>query len=154
MFSILFLFKFFNIRQWLSGISFPVNWVNAKGDSMLTEPQRSETPRQLSQLKWWNLHTCWRLLHWLSWSRVSLRVDSVDMESHFALTQLMWSLTLRSLSWWGVSLRIDPVCRRWINLKQAYTTSSGGFKKIGFRKINHEKFKWPNIKQKMIKVCM
>ncbi len=40
------LFKFFNIRWWLSWhrVSFPVNWVNTKLDSMSTESTRSETP--------------------------------------------------------------------------------------------------------------
>jgi hypothetical protein len=34
------------------------------------------------------------------------------------------------------------VCGRLIKPKQAFITSSGTFKGIGFRKINHEMFKW------------
>jgi hypothetical protein len=47
------LFEFLKICWWLSWrrISFSVNWVNAKWDSMLTVSMRSETPRQLSQCR-------------------------------------------------------------------------------------------------------
>jgi hypothetical protein len=94
------LFVFFNIWRWLSWrrVSFPVNWVNAKWDSMSTESSQSETPRQLSQRRMmissWMLVTSaltqltWSLiLRWLSWCGVSLRVNSVARESHSTLTQ-------------------------------------------------------------------
>jgi hypothetical protein len=104
-------FKIFNIWWWLSWrtVSFPVNWVNAKLDSTSTESTRCETP-----VNWVNVE-------WPSTSTESTRndeilvnvgafcIDSVDVESHSALTMLMWSLTPRWLSWQGVSLRIDFV---------------------------------------------
>ncbi len=94
------LFEFFNIWRWLSWrrVSFPVNWVNAKWDSTSTESMRNETPHQLSQRglmksSWMLVSSAltqlmWSLIpRWLSWRGVSLRVDSVDGESHSALTQ-------------------------------------------------------------------
>ncbi len=120
------LIRIFNIWRWLSwcGVSFPVNWVNAKWDSMSTVSTRSETPRQLSQQGieifvnvgalcidsfdveshsmltklTWNLCKCWYPLRWLSWCGVLLCVDSVDMKSHSVLTQLTGSLTPHWLS--------------------------------------------------------
>ncbi len=94
------LFEFFNIRWWLSWrrVSFLVNWVNAKWASTSTESMRNDKiflnvgVSALTQLTW-------RLTpRWLSWHGVSLRVDSVDVESHSALTQLKESLTLLRLS--------------------------------------------------------
>jgi hypothetical protein len=45
------LFKFSNFQWWLSWcqVSFPVNWVSTKWDSVLTVSMQSETPCQLSQ---------------------------------------------------------------------------------------------------------
>ncbi len=78
--------------------------VDAESLSLSTESEPSETPCWLSQhrvrlhvnwvsAEWWNLRKCWCLLHILSWRAVSLRVDSVDMEPHSALTQLTGSFT-------------------------------------------------------------
>ncbi len=58
-------------------------------------------------------------------------IESVDVESHSALTQLTESLTLHRLS-----------VREMNQAKTAYITSSGAFKGIGFRKVNEEMFKW------------
>jgi hypothetical protein len=110
-------------------------------------------PRQLSQCQV-RLHVNWVIAEWDSTSTESMRndnifvivsvfcVDSVDVESHTALTQLMWSLIPRWLSWRRVWLCVDSAWTRWIKPKQAYITSSGAFKGIGFRKINNEMFKW------------
>ncbi len=94
------LIQIFNIWRWLSWrrVSLPVNWVNAKWDSMSTESMQSETPRQLSQrgmMKslWMLVPSALTQLTWslvprlLSWREVSLRIDSADGESHSALTQ-------------------------------------------------------------------
>jgi hypothetical protein len=112
--------NFFYIQRWLNWcwVSFPVNWVNAKGDS--TSPESTVNDEIF----------------------VNVGAFCVDVESHSVLTQLTWSLTLRWLSWRGVSLRIDSACGRWIKPKEAYITSSGIFKGIGYRKINHEMFNW------------
>ncbi len=113
------LFKFFDIRQWLSlrQVSFPVprvrlhvDWVNAEWDSTSTESTRNgEIFENVG----------------------AFCINSVDVESHSALTQLTWSLIPHWLSWRGVSLHVDSVCGRWIRPKQAYKTSSGAFKGIG-----------------------
>ncbi len=69
-----------------------------------TESTQSQTLRQLSQRRM-RLHVNWVNAEWDSTSTestqntltftkiLSFRVDSVDMESHSALTQLTWSLT-------------------------------------------------------------
>jgi hypothetical protein len=128
------LFEFFNIWRWLSwrGVSFLVNWVNAKWDStshwvnakwdsMSTESTRNDKI-------FVNVSVFW--------------VDSVYTKSHSTLTQLTWSLIPGWLSWRRVWLCVDSVWSRWIKPKQAYITSSGTFKGIGFRKIKNEMFKW------------
>ncbi len=94
------LFKFFNIWRWLSwrGVSFLVNWVNAKWDSTSTESLQSETPRQLSQRG---------------------MIKSLSMLVSSALTQLTWSLTPCLLSWRRVWLRVDSVWGRWLKPTQA-----------------------------------
>ncbi len=85
------------------------HWVNAEWDSLSTESTWSETPRQLSQrgmrlhVNWvnaegTNIHEDFIIPRWLSWHGVSLCVDSVDMESHLALTQLTGSETRHQLS--------------------------------------------------------
>jgi hypothetical protein len=116
--------------------------------SAVTQLTPSLIPRQLSQTR---LHVDWVNAEWVSTSTESMGndeifvnvgafcVNSVDVESHSALTQLTWSLTPRWLSWRGVSLHVDSVWGRWIRPKQAYITSSGA---IGYRKINHEIVKW------------
>jgi hypothetical protein len=94
------LFKFFNIRRWLNWreVSLLVNWVNTKWDSTSSESTQSETPRQLSQrgmVKSSKMLVSSALTQltlsltprWLSWQRVSLRVDSVDGESNSVSTQ-------------------------------------------------------------------
>ncbi len=69
----------------------------------------SETPRQLSQsgvrihVNWvnpegTNIYEDFIIPRWLSWCGVSLRIDSVDVESHLALTQLTGNETRRQLS--------------------------------------------------------
>jgi hypothetical protein len=83
-----------------------VNWVNVEWDSTSTETARSETSRQLSQ----------RRKHQHLWSFY-----------HSALTQLMWSLTLRWISWCGVSLGVDSVDKEW---DSASTESPLNVKKI------------------------
>jgi hypothetical protein len=89
--------------------SSPSHWVNTKSDSSSTESMQSETPRQLSQRKV-RLHVNWVnaedtniyedfiIPRWLSWCGVSLCIDSVDVESHLALTQLTRNETPRQLS--------------------------------------------------------
>ncbi len=64
-----------------------VNWVNAEWDSTLTESVWSETPRQLSQRRRPNIY-----------EDLSFCIDSVDVESHLALTQLTRNETPRQLS--------------------------------------------------------
>jgi hypothetical protein len=74
-----------------------------------TESMRSQTLRQLSQhgvrlhVNWVNaedanIYEDFIIPRWLSWCVVSLCVDSVDVESHLALTQLTRSETPRQLS--------------------------------------------------------
>jgi hypothetical protein len=53
------------------------------------------------------------------------------MQSHSALTQLKEILTMCRLS-----------ARKMNQAKTGIQTSSGAFKGIGFRKINHEMFNW------------
>ncbi len=107
---------------------------------MSTESTWSETTHQLSQRGMINLRKCGCLLHWLSWHVVSFHVDSVDVESHSALAQLMES--------W---LCVDSVWGRWIKPKQAYMTSSGTFKGIEFGKINLEMFRWVQYQPENVK---
>ncbi len=73
---------------WWRQVRFHVKWVNAEWDSTSTESTQ-KTP------------TFTKIL--------SFHVDSVDMESHSSLTQLMWSLTWRWLSWRRMRLRINWV---------------------------------------------
>jgi hypothetical protein len=92
---------------WLDSSS--SQWVNTESDSPSTESTRSQSPCQLSQCRV-RLHVNWvnaedtniykdfLILHWLSWRGVPLRVDSVDMESHW-----------RWLSCWGMRLRVNWV---------------------------------------------
>ncbi len=97
------------IRQLIQILTFGSDSVDSESHSLSTESTPSETPRQQSQrgvrphfnwvnAEWWNPRKCWCLLLLLSWCGVSLRVDSVDMESHSALTQLIGNLTPRQLS--------------------------------------------------------
>jgi hypothetical protein len=88
-----------------------------------TESTRSETHHQLTQ-HWVRLHINWFNAEWDSTSTESMpkaprirkissfRVDSVDMESHSMLTQLMSSLTWHWLSW-----RIVRICVNWVTVK-------------------------------------
>jgi hypothetical protein len=92
---------------WLE--SSPLHWVNAESVSLSTESTRSETPHQPSQCGV-RLHVNWVnaedsnitedfiIPRWLSWRWVSLRVDSVDVESHLALTQSTRNEIRRQLS--------------------------------------------------------
>jgi hypothetical protein len=91
-------------------VRFHVNWVNAEWDSMSTESTRNDK---------------------IFVNVGVFCVDSVDVESHSALTQLTKSLTPRWLS-----------VREWNNPKHAYISSTGAFKGIVFIKINEEMFKW------------
>ncbi len=81
------LFKFFNIRQWLSWcrVSFPINWVNAKWDSMSTESMQNDE---------------------IFVNVGAFCIGSVAVEAHSSLTHLGGSLTPRWLSWQGVSLTL------------------------------------------------
>ncbi len=124
------------------------NFLTFGGDSVGAESH----PRQLSQRQV-RLHVNWVNAEWDSMSTESTQndkifvnvgvfcVDSVDVESHSALTILMWSLAPRWLSWRRVWLRIDSVWGRWIKPKKAYISSSGAFKGIVFIKV-YEMFKW------------
>ncbi len=58
----------------------------------------AEGPLEETEREWETEETYGRILHWLSWRGVSLRIDSVDVESLLRLTQLTESLTLRQLS--------------------------------------------------------
>jgi hypothetical protein len=71
------------------GVRLFVNWVNTERVSTSTESTQ-KTP------------TFTKIL--------SFRVDSVDVESPSALTQLTWNLTWRWLSWWEMRL-----CVNWVN---------------------------------------
>ncbi len=84
-----------------------VNWVNAEWDSTSTESTRNDK---------------------IFVNVGVFCVDSVDVESNSALTQLTWSLTPLWLSWRRVWLHINSVWGRLI--------------KPRFRKINTEMFKW------------
>jgi hypothetical protein len=89
-----------------------VNWVNAEWDSTSTEStQRAHLQRfhvNLVNIEWDSTSnesmqraptfTKISIPCWLSWRGVSLRVDTVDMESHLALTQLTGNETPRQLS--------------------------------------------------------
>ncbi len=119
----------------------------------MTQLTQSLIPRQLSQCQV-RLHINGVNTEWDSTSTEStwndkifvnvgvFCVDSVDLESHSALTQLTWSLNPRWLSWRRVWLRINSMWWRWIKPKQAYITSSGTFKGIVFRKVDDDMFKW------------
>jgi hypothetical protein len=84
-------------------------WVNVEWGSPSTESMRSETPCQLIQRRvrlhvngvnaeGTNIYEDLIIPRWLGWRGVSLRFDSVDMESHLALTQLTGNETWRQLS--------------------------------------------------------
>jgi hypothetical protein len=45
------------------------------------------------------------------------------------------------------------VCKRSIKPKQANKTNSGAFEGIGFRKINHEMFKWGQYQPENAVAC-
>ncbi len=92
---------------WLE--SSPSHWVDAESDSPSTESTWSETPHQLSQrgvrlhVNWvnaedTNIYEDFIIPCWLSWRGVSLRVDSVDVVPHLALTQLTRNEIPRQLS--------------------------------------------------------
>jgi hypothetical protein len=80
------------------------HWVDSEWDSPSTELTRSDTPHQLSQCRV-RLHVNWVntegtniyedfiIPQWHSWHGVSLCIDSVNMESHLALSQLMGNET-------------------------------------------------------------
>ncbi len=114
------------------GVRLHVNWVNAEWDSMSTESTQSETPCQLSR-RGMRLPVNWVNAKWDSTSTESTQkaptftkissfcVDSVDMDSHSALTQSTCSLTWRWLSWRGMRLGVNwvtaeckknPICWR------------------------------------------
>ncbi len=74
-----------------------------------TESTQSQTLLQLSQCgmrlyvnwvnaEYTNIQEDFIILRWLSWRGVSLRVDSVDVEAHLALTQLTRNETSCQLS--------------------------------------------------------
>ncbi len=109
------------IRNLFEFLTFGGDSVDAESHSPSTESTPSETPCRLNQ------------------RRVRTHVNWVNAE--WWNLRKCWCL-LRWLSWRGVSLRVDSVCGREINPKQAYIPSSGTFKGIGYRKIIHEMFKW------------
>ncbi len=140
-------FEFFRFCSWIRRL------IRFFQHSAVTQLTRMLIPRQLSQSQV-RLHINWVNVEWDSTSTESTRndkifvnvgvfcVDSLDVESHSALTQLSWSLIPRWLSWRRVWLCVHSVWTRWIKPKQAYIPSSGAFKGIGFRKINDEMLKW------------
>ncbi len=99
--------------------------------SAVTQLMRNLIPRQLSQRQV-RLHVNWVNAEWDSpstestWNdKIFINVsvfcaDSVDAESHSAMTQLTWSLIPRWLSQWRVWLCVDSVWTRWIKPKQEY----------------------------------
>ncbi len=139
--------EFFRFCSWIRRL------IQIFKDSAVTQLTQSLIPRQLSQRQV-RFHVNWVNAEWDSTSTESTRndkifvnvgvlcVDSVDVESHSALTQLTWSLAQRWLSWRRVWLCVDSAWGRWINPKQAYISSSGAFKGIVIIKINDELFKW------------
>ncbi len=85
------------------------HWVDAEWDSPSTESTWSETTCQLSQggvrvrvnlvkAEGKNIYEDFIIPRWLRWRRVSLHIDSVNVESHLTLTQLMGNETPRQLS--------------------------------------------------------
>ncbi len=101
--------------------SFPVNWGNAAWGLTSTTCMKSETPCQLIQrrmmksalisahpvdtIEKWIFTPCW-----LGGHRVSLPVDSVDVDAH--------SLSVDSV----FLLRVASLCLRWTEPIQAYIT--------------------------------
>ncbi len=82
---------------------------HTESHSSSTESRQSESPHQLSpprvrlHVNWVNaedtyIYEDFIIPRWLSWHGVSLCVDSVDVESHLALTQLTRNETLHQLS--------------------------------------------------------
>ncbi len=139
--------EFFRFSSWIRRL------IQIFSDSAFTQLTQSLIPRQLSQPQV-RFHVIWVNAEWDSTPTESTRndkifvnvgvfcVDSVDVESHPALTQLTRSLAPHWLSWQRVWLRIDSVWGRWNNPKHAYISSSGAFKGTVFIKINDEMFKW------------
>ncbi len=127
-------FEYFRFCSWIRRL------IRIFLHSAVTQLTMSLIPRQISQCLV-RLLVSWVIEEWDYTSTESTRndeifinvgafcVDSVDMESHSALTQLTVSLTLCRLR-----VRIKP--------NHAYLTSSGAFKGIGFRKIYDEMFIW------------
>ncbi len=79
---------FFCTLSW-RGVRLPVNWVKAGSE---TQCQLSKRGVRL-HVNWVNaegnnIYEDFIIPRWLSWRGVSLCIDSVDMESHLALTQL------------------------------------------------------------------
>jgi hypothetical protein len=79
------------------GVKLSVNWVNAESDSTSTESTWKETP-QLSHAEWDSMSTKSTQKTPTFTKILSFRVDSVDMESHLALTHLTRNETPRQLS--------------------------------------------------------
>ncbi len=111
---------------WLE--SSPSHWVNAESDSPSTESRWSETPCQLSQCgvrlhgNWvnaedTNIYKDFIIPRWLSWHGVSLCVDSVDVESHLASTQLMRNETPRQLSYRRMFKNSNKSANSWTKSK-------------------------------------
>jgi hypothetical protein len=70
--------------------------------------------------EWWNLRECWAFC-----------VDSVDVESHSAGTQLTWSLTPRQLSQRQVRLHVNWVNAEWDSTSTESTRNDGIFVNVG-----------------------
>ncbi len=127
------IFKIFIIWRWLS---------QRESHSLTIESMPNETcrPSQCGlrlpviwvNVEWWNLYKYLWILCWVNRCGVSLRFDSVNVESHSTIPQIT-----------GVSHHIDSMCGRWNKPTQAVITISGRFKGTKFRnKISHERFKW------------
>jgi hypothetical protein len=80
------------------GVRLSVNWVNVEWDSTSTESTRVRLHVNWVNAEDTNIYEDFIILHWLSWRGVSLRVDSVDVESHLAFTQLTRNETPCQLS--------------------------------------------------------
>ncbi len=76
----------------------PRHWVNAEWDSTSLSQREVRLHVNWVNAEGTNIYEDFVMPGWLSWRGVSLRVDSVDVESHLALTQLMGNETRRQLS--------------------------------------------------------
>ncbi len=96
------------------------HWVDAEPDSSSTKSTQNETPCQLSHIKWDSTSTESTQNTPKFTKILSLCIDSVDVESHSALTQLKCSLTWCWLSWWGMRLCINWVTAECLKIRKSW----------------------------------